>query len=336
MANFSQNQVLHLYAANAYKSSVAATDAAGTIGDVKVIDDGMGKQLYFKYKGVDTVSCSDFIPLNTLTYAKSFSAKEQLTPLRKLKVALNASVNSGNLEAGEDYILGIVFRGFFSSGEDSQYYKDVAVHAVKGMTATQFYTALKNELNAAFSREADATGTSNPYVEFTSDSNGLYVTEKPQEWKLGTKKARRIMFDIQFSTIYTGGDDLIWGTVTDQTPARMVLNDGDWVPNPALVAGTNAFGNGQHIADLEWFCMGNRGDQYRMAGWPNVIETKYLVDPTKQYNVLELHYAFTDTGVNSYRTEKEITVVADDATVLNSFIGAINSAASLSIPTIPV
>jgi hypothetical protein len=80
--------------------------------------------------------------------------------------------------------------------------------------------------------------------------------------------------------------------------------------------------------------MGERGDQYRNVGWPHVIKTTYLVDPTKQYNVLELHYAFTDTGVNSYRTEKEITIVAEDASVLNEIIGAINTASGLNIPTL--
>ena len=88
------------------------------------------------------------------------------------------------------------------------------------------------------------------------------------------------------------------------------------------------------LGEDEYFCMGERGDQYRMMGWPNVITTKYLVDPAKEYNMLELHFAFTDTGVNSYRSEKDITIVAEDDAVLNSLIGAINSAAGLSIPTL--
>jgi hypothetical protein len=80
--------------------------------------------------------------------------------------------------------------------------------------------------------------------------------------------------------------------------------------------------------------MGERGDQYRNMGWPNVIATTYLVDPSKEYNVLELHYAFTDTGVNSYRSEKDITIVAEDKAQLNALIGAINSEAGLSIDTL--
>lgn len=84
--------------------------------------------------------------------------------------------------------------------------------------------------------------------------------------------------------------------------------------------------------------MGERGDQYRSVGWPNVIPTKYLVDSDQQYHVLELHFAFTDSGVNSYRTEKEITIVSPATTAgknaLNSFIGALNDATGLSIATL--
>ena len=119
------------------------------------------------------------------------------------------------------------------------------------------------------------------------------------------------------------GEDVIWGEVTNTTPDKA-----------SATVGVDAIGNGKKIADLEWFCMGERGDQYRMIGYPNYIPTEYLVDPSKEYNALELHFAFRDEGVNSYRSEKEITIVCDDATKLNSLITAINSAAGLNIQTI--
>jgi hypothetical protein len=251
--------------------------------------------------------------------------------MKKIEITLDPTINSGAPVSGQDYVLSINFKNFFSSGDASQYFKDAAVHATANMTASDFYKAMLKSLNAAFSREPGATKESNPYLKFSVDdtttATKLIIEEKPQEWALGTKKVRRIMFDVFPSTVYTGGDDLVWGVVTDATPAKA-----------DAVVGTNAIGNGQQIADLEWFCMGERGDQYRMNGWPNVIPTQYMVDPTKQYHVLEIHYAFTDTGVNSYRTEKEITVVAeasaDGKTALNRLIGAINTATGLQIATL--
>ena len=323
MANYSVNQVHHLYVAKGYNATVNAESAAGTIGGVKTVDDIRGKEVYFNYKGVESVLTSDFIQIHNIGYAKAIKAADMVTVMKKVKIALKSDVNGGNVVSGQDYVMSIDFKNFFSSGDASRYYKDAAVHGTTSMTAEQFYAKMVDSLNKAFSRENGANNTSNPYLKFTSDANGLYIEEKPQEWALGTKKARRIMFDVFCSTIYTGGEDLVWGEVTDVTPAKA-----------DAVVGTNAIGNGQQIADLEWFCMGERGDQYRNVGWPNVIPTKYLVDPTKQYNVLELHYAFTDTGVNSYRTEKEITIVAEDAATLNSLIGAINSATGLEIETL--
>ena len=340
MSNFSVNQVHHLYVAKGYNATVNAESAAGTIGGVKTVDDIRGKEMFFNYKGVESVLTSDFIQIHNIGYAKAIKAADMVTVMKKVKIALKSDVNGGNVVSGQDYVLSIDFKNFFSSGDASRYYKDAAVHGTVSMTAAQFYAKMVDSLNKAFSRENGANNTYNPYLKFTSDANGLYIEEKPQEWALGTKKARRIMFDVFCSTIYTGGEDLVWGDVTDVTPAKYVEDSTSsetpkpLIPNPAVVVGTNAVGNGQQIADLEWFCMGERGDQYRNVGWPNVIPTKYLVDPTKQYNVLELHYAFTDTGVNSYRTEKEITIVAEDTATLNSLIGAINSATGLEIETL--
>ena len=335
MANYSVNQCHHLYVAKGYNATVNAESAVGTIGGVKTVDDIRGKEVFFNYKGVESVLVSDFIQIQNIGYAKAVAAADMVTVMKKVEITLDPTVNEGNPISGQDYVLSINFKNFFSSGDASQYFKDAGVHATASMSASDFYKAMVNSLNASFSREPGATKTSNPYLKFSwkpnattaTTADAIVIEELPQEWALGTKKARRIMFDVFPSTVYTGGDDLVWGVVTDATPAKA-----------DSVVGTNAIGNGQQIADLEWFCMGERGDQYRMNGWPNVIPTQYMVDPTKQYHVLEIHYAFTDTGVNSCRTEKEITVVAeasaDGKTALNSLITAINTATGLQIATL--
>ena len=159
--------------------------------------------------------------------------------------------------------------------------------------------------------------------------HGQKLHQEHSSLQYRTEQQRFLDFEALPQEIYAGGDDVVWGTVTDQTPTKA-----------NAVAGTTGVGNGKKIADLEYFCMGERGDQYRNMGFPNVIDTKYLVDPTKEYNVLELHFAFTDTGVNSYRSEKDITVVfpmgATDHEYdqIDAFIGAINSAAGTSIATL--
>lgn len=316
---FSTNQNRQMYVANAYNATVDDTSAVGTIGGVKVVD-GV---LHFLYKGADNSLKSDYIALKNLDYAKAIASADLVTPLKSVKVALDANVNGGAPVAGQDYILRINLRQWIGMSELDQYFKDGAVHATSSMSNAQFYQALKDSLDRNFSREIGASKTSNPYFTFTADASGLTITEKEQDWELGTQSLERVMFDVQPTTIFFSGEDVIWGEVTDITPDKA-----------SVTAGVDGIGNGKKIAELEYFCMGERGDQYRNVGWPNVVNTKYLVDATKEYNVLEIHFAFTDTGVNSYRSEKDITIVSDDASVINSLISEINSQANLSIATI--
>ena len=73
--------------------------------------------------------------------------------------------------------------------------------------------------------------------------------------------------------------------------------------------------------------MGARGDHYRMMGYPNVIKTKYLVDPTAKYDTLNIHYAFTDSNEGIQKSEKDITIacVNDGShTDMKALITAIN------------
>ena len=324
---FSTNQNRHLYVVNAYKATVANTDDAGTIGSVKVSEGApAGKELHFLYKGADNVLKSDRIQLKNLDYVKAIDASEMVTPLKVKKITLSADINGGAPVSGQDYLLRIAFRQFYGMSDEDQYFKDVAVHATANMTANDFYTAMVKALNLGFSREVGATPDSNPYLEFSADG-GIVIKEKEQDWHLGIGVKEPVYFEVIPTTIYNGGEDLVWGVVTDQTPAKA-----------DAVVGTTGVGNGTKIADLEWFCMGERGDQYRMMGYPNYIPTKYLVDPTQQYHVLEIHHAFTDTGVNSYRSEKDITIVAPATSAgkaaLNSLIGAINEAAGTEYATL--
>lgn len=324
---FTTNQNRQFYVAKAYSASVTENSAKGTIGGVKIINDGVDKEIYFSYKGAATGLRSDRIQLKNLNYIKAIPAASLVTPLKSLKVSLDSNVNEGKVVPGQDYLLRIELRQFYAPGEDNIYFKDAAVHATSDMVASplKFYQKMAESLYLCFSRELGGSKTSNPYLTFTAASDGIVITEKEQSWTLGLEQQEQVNFNAIPTTIFLDGEDTQWGKVRNITPSKS-----------DAVVGTNALGNGKKIADMEYFYMGERGDQYRMAGYPNYIPTEYLVDPEKQYNVLEIHYGFTDTGVNSYRSEKDITIVAEDASVINSIITAINSGAGLSINTLTV
>ena len=145
-------------------------------------------------------------------------------------------------------------------------------------------------------------------------TTGVVITEVEQEWKRGVLAQVPVYFDVHPTTILVGGVDEIWGTVT-RTESGLEV------------------GNGKNIADLEYFCMGERGDHYRNNSWPYIVETTYLVDPAAEYNVVDIHYAYVGSNEGVQKSERDITLVGSKADI-NTVIGAINTAAGTSIATL--
>ena len=345
MSVFSTNQVRQLYVAEALKSpNVAATDAAGSIA---VKSDTAKTHLYFEYMGAGGMTRSDLIDIKNILYAKATDADDLAHDLAKYKLTLDASVNSGAPVAGQDYILRIAFRNYIGLSEEDQYFKYGMVHAVADMTASDFYKTLALSLVKNFSREeegllkfyletegTDAGTVAGTPTEVTKDTKestltgtytGIVIEEAPQEWILGVMEQTPVNFTLQPGTINASGDDRIWGTVKQ-------------------VASTSSIPDGHKIADLEYFCMGERGDVYRMVGFPNVIRTKYLVNPDTKYNVIDIHYAYVGPNESVQKSEKDITIVvpkvgsSDSASnkLANDIITAINTATGLSIAKLSV
>lgn len=339
MATFSTNQVRQLYVAKAFKSSnVTATDAVGSIA---VKADTAKTHLYFEYIGAGGMTRSDLIDIKNILYAKATDADDLAYDLAKYKLTLDASVNGGAPVAGQDYILRIAFRNYIGLSEEDQYFKYGMVHAVANMTASDFYKTLALSLVKNFSREEEGllkfyletrgtdTGTLTEVTKDTKKSTltgtytGIVIEEAPQEWILGVMEQAPVNFTLQPDTITSNGDERIWGVVKQ-------------------VASTSSIPNGHKIADLEYFCMGERGDVYRMVGFPHVIRTKYLVNPDNKYNVIDIHYACVGPNESVQKSEKDIIIVVPKIgannqasnKLANDIISAINTATGLSIKTL--
>lgn len=319
MATFSTNQARQLYVAEALKpSNVISTD---TVGSIAVKSDTAKNHLYFEYMGAGGMLRSDLIDIKNIMYAKATDADDLAYELAKYKVTLDPNVNGGSPVAGQDYILRIAFRNYIGMSEEDQYFKYGMVHAVSGMTAGSFYQELYKSLKKNFSRETEQLLN----FSLEEDGNGLIVEEVPQEWILGTFPQVPVNFTLMPDTIVVNGDDRIWGLVEKQ-------------------ASTNSFPNGHKIADLEYFCMGERGDVYRMMGFPNVIRTKYLVNPDLKYNTIDIHYAYVGSNEAVQKSEKDITIVVPKVgnnnltsnRLTNAIISAINAATGLTITALDV
>lgn len=327
MAVFSVNQARHLYVAKEVKTPhVVSADAAGSIA---VRTNKEKSHLYFEYKSADNLVRSDLIDVKNIMYAKATDAKDMQRELKAVTVTLDDTVNGGSPVGGQDYILRIAFRQFVGMSDEDTYIKYGMVHAYNNMSISDFYKELAKSLVKNFSRELT------PLVKFTlaegeeavpvdvntkwdtleGNYTALVIDEVEQPWVLGTMAQVPVYFDVYPTTITVDGDERIWGVVEDTESEGYV-------------------GNGKNIADLEYFCMGERGDIYRNIGWPNVITTKYLVDPSKEYYTLDIHYAYVGANESVQKSEKDITIVAADKATINNIVSAINTATGLTIASI--
>lgn len=292
MAVFSTNQNRQFYVAI---NSVSTEPSK--LGDLKLDSTNDGK-VFFKHMGKGGITRSDLIDKASVVYAKITRKAALQRKLQTATISLNPKVNGGKPISGQDYLVRIYIHNYLAPGDDNVTIKYGVVHAYKGMEAADFYTALANSLTANFSREVQ------PLLKFevaksAEVATGVKVTEVEQPWHLGTMSQEAVNFDIMPTFVELDGEEVQWA-VTDEKTNYVAKTDSDVV-----------IGNGKKIADLEYFCMGERGDQHRMIGWPNVVPTKYMVDPTKEYDVLDIHYSFSDTGVNVQKSEKDIIIVGE-------------------------
>lgn len=318
----SDNQFRNLYVMKSYKASESALEA---VGDATLKVDTAKNAMYLVYKDTEDNLTSDIIDLKNLLYVKSTKAADMARKLNSQSVTLNEDPISG-----QDYVLNVEVRNFVALGDDSTHIKFGAVHAVKGMTKSDFYKAMALNLAKNLSREVspilnvlltknDTTdGESEVPVlvngkmqilaelKATESYTDIIIDEVEQPWRRGVAQVEPVNFNTTCGTVLVDGDDVIWGTVEKE--------EGDPV------------NNGKQIADMEWFYHGTRGDIYREATYPDNFDFKPFVDETKAYSTLDIHFAYVGPGVEVAKSERTITVVCADAAELNNLITAIKTA----------
>ena len=326
MAVFSTNQVRQLYVVDNVASSESALATAGDVFAKKSGDD-----IYFKYVGAlgDTMR-TDIVNQKQLIYTSVATSDKLAYKLKGQKITLNPNVNGGKPIEGRDYILRVLFSEYIGISPVDKTLKYGTVHITPGMTASDFYAEMAYSLMQSQKKEPNPIINIAVMISGTFEGNeisdtdtlqdikdmgtieGIVIYEAGQPWHLGVMPQGVIKIDVQVTKItYNGDDSIFWGVVEDATmPPGYVLPEG------------------QKIADLEYFCMGERGDQYRNAGWPNVIQTKYLVDPTAEYDLYTIHYAYVGEGTHQEKSEKDIQFA-----VLKSASSAFKTKLNAVLPT---
>lgn len=322
---FSINQVKHLYVAKAVKDSVANLTQVGDIFPRGVAD----KSLSIQYKSPGSI-LANHVDLKTVTHAVATSSDAMAYKLKRYKVSLDEGVSNA-LIPGQEYILRLAFRQYIGLSDADQNFKFGTVIANKTMKTPEFYA--KMALSVA--GNLDAKDSSTPIINiFLTDGTvdtpitkrtkletlvgeytGIIFEENVQDWVLGLMPQGVVPFTPQFLTIKVDGMDQLWG-------------------KSEVVSPVNKVPNGRLMADFEYFHVGARGDIYRNMGFPNVIHTTYLVDPSKVYDTLDIQFAFVGSGVEVQRSEQSMVILAEndgEHTVMNQIIAAVNTASGLKI-----
>ena len=321
---FTENQATLVYVAKALKTDFASLKDAGDIL-VKATPDKQA--IYFQHKGVADISRSDLIEVKNIISANATAAKSMEKKLKNATVTLDASVNGGKPIAGQDYVLRLVFSGYIGiSPEDSQYWKYGVVHATNGMSASDFYKKMALSIAKNMSREAvqfikvflgDTEVTSRTKEnKLTGTYTGVTIKEVAPDWIRGTKQEKIVRLTAEPTTVNDGTSDVVWGTVK--------YSDGDTLKN------------GKEIADMEYFFAGEKGDQYRLINWPDYVPTEYLVDPTQEYDVIDIHYSYVGANESVQKSEKDIKLIvpAGKADDISKAINALITASGIQINTL--
>lgn len=350
---FTANQVNQVYVASALKATSATLAKTDTLGTIRVGKNSVENAIYIQQVGAGGLVRSDLIKLDNILYGKATPASAMARKLKVAKVTLNsAALKSSKPVVGQDYILRIRFDQVMSLSPDSQYWKYGVVHAVD-MSASDFYKKMALSIVGNMAREAVKlisvflTTASDP-VEVTPGATlsgtytGILIKEVEQDWMLGVKQQRPVSFTVEPTLVTVDSVDVTWGDVIYNNGEKIT---GGAIPEKSIdtanAPATTTVGNGKLMADYEYFYMGERGDQYRMVNWPDYVPTKYLVDPTKTYDTIAIHYAYVGANHSVQKSEKDITIlVPSDATVevdnedvslTNVIISAINTAAGSTV-----
>lgn len=306
---FSVNQNRQLYVVKAVKNTklIASAESGLTPGDLYVNQEPKGN-IFFQYVNAKgEVLRSDIIPAKQRNYYRKTLAADMIPAVRKYTIGVNADIQTDSkVPAGKHYILRLDFTKLvgISNEESGMVFGDYYTTTTTDATVLLKHLALSLAKNIG----ADKTQTklakimlgttvitaATKLADLESVTGDLTITEMAQDWARGKRQFAILPFTVSGNKITIDGVDVSWlATESGEVP---------FTSEPALTT------NGKLVADLEWFCAGEKGDQYRGINWPNNIDTEYMVDPTLSYDLIDISYYYKGDNEDIQHSSKVITL----------------------------
>lgn len=319
MKLFTANQVNHVYVANSFTTSTYnPTKGDGAVFGGTTPD---GKSIYFKHSGKGGITRTDLIDLDKIMYYKvtiADSMKKELMEYKlKLSAAAKDSSNSSYVKAGYDFFIRIKVINYIGiSPEDAEYWKYGLVHTSASMSINDFWIAMAKSILRNMSREAtpflklypithpstaDVVGDTEitlANVGSLSGTIGIAIREVEPNWILGLKQQKVLKLEVVPVPFEDkDGETIYWADGQSADTAISETGSGVYV------------NNSKDTADYEYFWHGERGDQYRMMGWPDYIPTEYMVNAANAngYDYVQIHYSYIGSNESVQKSEKDLT-----------------------------
>lgn len=302
---FSVNQNRQLYVVKAWKSNPLEIGEPNLVpGDCYFGNDG--KNYFFQYVNAKgEVIRTDLINLYKINYLRRTGAADVLPKARKYTVAVSDDIQTdGKVPAGKHYILRLNFSKMVGISDEE---RGMVFGDCYTVTATDAQELLnKLALSLVKNIAADKTGTAlaevkvgdtvvTPTTDLSEATGDITITEVAQPWSRGKRQFAILPFTVSGNTVTVDGVDIPW----------VAVGDDGLIPMEAVDALAH---NGKLVADLEWFCAGEKGDQYRGMGYPNDIETEYMVDPEADYDLMDISYFYSGDNEDIQHSSKVITL----------------------------
>ena len=270
---FTTNQVRQLYVANALVDATPTTE-----GNLQVLATAGNKEVYFLHMGKGGLVHSDLIPVKLVRQLVQTPFAKMNTKLKSKTVTI-----TGTPQLGQTYDLKVIFRNYIGMGDEDTTVR-IGAYTVKSASATV------NNIAAGLKASLEANLGNENLCAVTVSGAVITIKEVEQPWELGKFPVAVIPFEVVLGTIVQNGiTHNEWGTVA---------NGAETTANDAI----------KKLADLEWFCLGDRASQERCGG-PYALESKTMINMASQYDVITIHYAFQGEGVSVQFSEKDLQIL---------------------------
>ena len=315
MMNFNTNQARHFYVAKAKKDTLAGVSDAGDLAMLNNDD-----YLYFVYKNMDgAIVRSDTIPVKGIEYYNKRTAAQMATKLMAYTIAFDTTTfgsNPGSAFAGKTLTCNIAVRELISYDPADSIMVTASVKVTSAMdSTTKFNKALASAIAKALPKreypyfKVFSNGTEVTASTDVSDINGTNVVlvATPQKWVRGKLSGEPFDLAVSFNV-----EDEAWGTV-EVAPSE--------ISNNTVIAAT------YKLADLEYFCLGERGDVYRGYNFPNDYTPTYVINPadtSTNYDVLTIQYFWQGKAETIQKSPRTIHI-AGPAAAISAWKSALDS-----------